>query len=233
MYSIALCEDTPSDLESNEKMVRDIMQRLDIPYKLKCFTEPAGLLQAIDAGSLYHLLILDILFDGPEGIGLAVELRARKMESSIIFISSSQDFAFDGYDVHAVSYLLKPPDPDKLERAIQYAHHHGPMSTGRVPLKHREGVRLTAYEDIMYLQSDNHDVLVRLMDGTELRCRGKLQELRRQLPANLFVPCHKSICVNLHHIKRVRGDKVVITGEEELPISRGYREEFLKTYFSF
>lgn len=233
MYSIALCEDTPSDLESNEKMVRGIMQKLNLPYKMECFTVPAELLRAIDAGSLYHLLILDILFDGPEGIDLAVELRARKMESSIIFISSSQDFAFAGYDVHAVSYLLKPPDPEKLELAIQYAHHHGPMSMDRIPLKHRDGVRLTAFEDIMYLQSDNHDVLVRLMDGTELRCRGKLKELRRQLPANLFVPCHKSICVNLHHIKQVHGHRVVITGEEELPISRAYREEFLKIYFSF
>lgn len=233
MYFIALCEDKPSDLALIEKLVRTIMRRLDISYKLERFTEPAALMQAIDAGSLFHLLILDILFDGPEGIKLAVELRNRQLDYSIIFISSSQDFTFEGYDVHAVSYLLKPPDPDKLERAIRYAYRHGPTSMDRILIKHRDGIRLTPLEDILFLQSDNHDILVRLVDGTELRLRGKLKELAGRLPVNLFVQCHKSVCVNLHHVKSVHGDRVVITGEEELSISRGCREEFLKTYFSY
>lgn len=233
MYTIALCEDAPDDLKLNDKMVRGIMHRLGIPYKLERFTEPASLLKALDMGGHYHLLILDIIFNGPEGIALAVELRTRQMDCSIIFISSSRDFAFEGYDVHAVSYLLKPPDPNKLERAIWYAYHHGPTSMDRIPLKYRDGIRLTPVEDILYLQSDNHDVLVRLVDGTELRLRGKLEELRQQLPANLFAQCHKSVCVNLYHVKRVHGDRAEITGDTELPISRGCREEFLKTYFSF
>lgn len=233
MYLIAICEDVSNDMKKSSAMVRAAMEQLDTAYRVDEFTNPAELLRAIDGGRRYHLLVLDIFFRGPEGISLAMELRNRQMDSSIIFISSSKDFVFQGYDIHAVSYILKPPDPEKLEKAIRYAYHHGPTSMARVALRHTDGATLAACEDILYMESARHYVVVHLADGAHLKCRCKLADLENEMPKGLFVRCHHSVCVNLHHIKLMQKDKVILSGEKELPISRTYREEFAKAYFLY
>ena len=51
---------------------------------------------------------------------------------------------------------------------------------------------------------------------------GKLSELN--LPDTEFIQIHKSFIVNKQYVKRFKFDSVLLSNEEELPISRAYRK---------
>ena len=51
--------------------------------------------------------------------------------------------------------------------------------------------------------------------------------MEAELEGQHFVRCNKGYLVNLRHIQLIRGDSVVMSGGDELLISRRRKDEFL------
>ncbi|MEE4145374.1 MAG: LytTR family DNA-binding domain-containing protein, partial [Halieaceae bacterium] len=66
------------------------------------------------------LVFLDIQMPGMDGFDLVCELQADAMPL-IIFVTAFDQYAIDAFRVHAVDYLLKPIDEDRLEEAVARA----------------------------------------------------------------------------------------------------------------
>ena len=58
---------------------------------------------------------------GTDGIALAKKLRQMGDSVSIIFVTGNPDFALEGYDLEAVSYILKPVKRQRLWAALSRA----------------------------------------------------------------------------------------------------------------
>jgi two-component system LytT family response regulator len=69
---------------------------------------------------LPDLLILDVRMPGMSGFDVVKELQADIMPN-VIFCTAFQRYALDAFDLHAVDYLLKPVDEERLSRAIARA----------------------------------------------------------------------------------------------------------------
>ena len=208
------------------------MAELKISFCIDTFETPEALTTAMSAKT-YHLLLLDILFDGPAGMELAVRLRSRGVESSMIFISSSIDYVLDGYDVHAINYILKPPEEAKLRDAIQYALRYGPRPSLKLTLMCNGQPCTIEQQDILYLESELHAVHIYLNDGGQLRWWGKLDELAAELTDIFIAKCHKSIWVNLSYIRHVRGAQIELRNGTYLPISRSCSSLFKAQYAEY
>lgn len=63
------------------------------------------------------LLFLDIQMPGTSGFDVVKALQSDLMPM-VIFSTAYQRYALDAFDLHAVDYLLKPVDEQRLERAI-------------------------------------------------------------------------------------------------------------------
>ena len=83
------------------------------------------LVEIEDKKRCYDLYLLDIYMDkdAMSGIELARKLREQEEDAAICFISSSDDFYREAYDLYAVQYLLKPVKKEELERLIQRISH--------------------------------------------------------------------------------------------------------------
>ena len=57
---------------------------------------------------VYDILLLDIQMTPIDGIEVARRVRARDESVVIVFITSAPQYAINGYEVGALSYLLKP-----------------------------------------------------------------------------------------------------------------------------
>lgn len=66
---------------------------------------------------LPDLLFLDIQMPGTSGFDVVKALQSDTMPM-VIFSTAYQRYALDAFDLHAVDYLLKPVDEERLERAI-------------------------------------------------------------------------------------------------------------------
>ncbi|MEZ5503795.1 MAG: response regulator [Halioglobus sp.] len=66
------------------------------------------------------LVLLDIQMPGMDGFDVVCELQADTMPL-IIFVTAFDHYAINAFKVHAVDYVLKPVDSDRLREAVARA----------------------------------------------------------------------------------------------------------------
>jgi len=81
------------------------------------------------------LVFLDIQMPGMSGFDVVAKLQQDDMPL-IIFTTAYDQYAIEAFDVHAVDYLLKPIEPERLQEAVNRAHSHREMD-GAVTDKQR------------------------------------------------------------------------------------------------
>ncbi len=69
------------------------------------------------------LIFLDIQMPGLGGFDVVSNLQQDNMPL-IIFVTAFDQYALEAFDVHAVDYLLKPIDEDRLKEAVKRAQDH-------------------------------------------------------------------------------------------------------------
>lgn len=232
MYRIAVCDDEPVCLKELALLSRSILSNNKIEGCVSEFSSFAQLKSTMGMGVRFDLFLLDILFDGPEGLDFAQLLRSLGDEAGIVFVSSSQDYLFGGYDVHAIQYLLKPPSKAKLEQAIRYDYRRCVDAKRRIRLTHRDTVLSFNENEVLYLESKNRQVHVHTDEGEEI-LPGTLQEYESQIPVASFARCHISFCVNLRRVRRITWGQVTLHKGIVLPISRNYYRTFQTAVLAF
>jgi two-component system LytT family response regulator len=69
------------------------------------------------------LLFLDIQMPGMDGFEVVEKLQGDGMPM-VIFVTAYNEYAVDAFKVHAVDYVLKPVEDDRLHEAVQRAMQH-------------------------------------------------------------------------------------------------------------
>lgn len=64
------------------------------------------------------LLLLDIAMPGMDGIEVAKSLTSQQPSPAVVFVTAFDQFAVAAFEVAAVDYLMKPVDPQRLQRAL-------------------------------------------------------------------------------------------------------------------
>lgn len=71
--------------------------------------------------SRYDLIFLDIVMEGMNGIETARQFRARDMDCLIVFLTSSREYVWEAFPMHAFDYLVKPVEQERLDRVLEEA----------------------------------------------------------------------------------------------------------------
>ncbi len=90
-------------------------------------SEVFGFTSARDALSFAEKQPLDVAFLDIElgytnGIVLAKQLKELQPELHIIFVTSYEKYAVDAFAIHATGYLLKPAEPEALQRELTFIY---------------------------------------------------------------------------------------------------------------
>ena len=104
-----------------------------------------------------------------------------------------------------------------LERFLKQQLYSGKLFT----FKEEYGTAQIPYDSIWYFQSMNHKVILHTKEG-QREFYGKLSEVETCVPKH-FIRIHKSYLVNEWFISRFHYDKVILRNEQELTISKTYR----------
>lgn len=68
----------------------------------------------------FIMVFLDISMSGMTGMQAAYEIRKTDKKVNIIFATVEKEFALEGYEVHAVGYILKPFNQDKIYSVLDH-----------------------------------------------------------------------------------------------------------------
>lgn len=97
----------------------------------------------------------------------------------------------------------------------------------RLEIKYKNESISLLYEDIIYLESMGHLVVIHV-EGGDYYSYDRLEKMKESLPEQ-FVHCHKSYVVNMDYIRRIEKRKIILMNEKEIPISKArYGETKIK-----
>lgn len=201
-------------------------------HEVKIFFDAESILAEVEAKvGRYDLYLLDIYIEGsPNGIELAKRIRSVDEDAAICFVSTSNDFYREAYDLYAVQYLIKPVKGDAVKRLLDRVSGDSVRKKGKSLLfKCRGQTGSISYGKILYICSRGHTIFICCTDGSVQEYKGKLNELALQLCGDVFRRCHQSFLVNMYQVDSLDGNDLMISGER-IPISRKYYAEVKRRY---
>lgn len=232
MYRIAICDDELTSLALNKSLTEHILSEEGIPYEISTFVDMNEMIKIVTSDTKpYDVLLSDILTTGMNGIEAAEKLRELGEKMAIIFISSTADFALDGYRVNALRYLQKPVNVERLREGLLKAYSET-RKKGQLIITVADKVYRVAYSDILYLESRARDVCLYLKEGS-LIARMKFSEAQKLLPDQMFVKCHRSYIVNIKYVVKVERYQATMGNQLQVPISQAQFNDTKKQFLQF
>jgi two-component system LytT family response regulator len=101
------------------KLLRSKLEKIE---QIEIIGECKNGREAINANIDYEpdLIFLDIQMPGLNGFDVVKNLQS-EIVPLVVFTTAYEQYALDAFDVHAVDYILKPIDKERIERAVQRA----------------------------------------------------------------------------------------------------------------
>lgn len=174
----------------------------------------------------YHVVFLDIQLDNITGIEIAQSLRKRGFANEIIFLTAYKEYVFEGYNVHALNYLLKPAQYNQLDNCLQYVKKQ--LINSYFQYRYKNSLYAIPYKNILYFSSNNHYIEIVTTDS-RLKQVDSLKNILTYLP-DCFVPCHRTLIVNIQHVQKIQKRELFLSNSEILPISNTYLKQVEKAF---
>jgi DNA-binding LytR/AlgR family response regulator len=228
MYRIALCDDEQIFSEEHKNLCTVILQKNKIEHHIDVFGSGDAFL---GSKKYYDLILLDIVMEGMSGMDIAAEIRKHDSEIEIIFITSSNKYALQGYDVNALHYLLKPVNAKVLERLILSDYHKKYQSEFLVFKSGTQNLKIPV-KDIIRAETVGRRVAVTLTDSV-VYFPGKLTQLLNELPGEQFIRCHQAFIINLHNTRELTRQSAFAVNGTQTPVSRTYTKDVQKAFLKY
>ena len=188
-------------------------------HRLTIYHSAEELLFECDGSFPFDCIFLDIQMKQMNGMECARKIRKFDKKVNIAFFSVIQDYVFEGYEVNAIRYLLKPLREEQcfdlldiLEAALQKERSYIYLNKTRIDCGRIRYVESIGHYTSIHVEQDG--------GGEEvLENKISLLELLSQLP-ECFVQTHRSYVVNLDYVESLIKEGCLLEGGTLIPISR-------------
>jgi two-component system LytT family response regulator len=242
----------------DEPLARDRIKRfLRDEDDVRVIVECKNGLEAIEAleGKDADLVFLDIQMPEKNGFEVIKAIGPKKLPT-VVFVTAYDQYALQAFDVHALDYLLKPFNRERIKRAMARAREHiehkrlgnlderlnSLIADLRGERKYLDRLVVKAVGRVFFLKTDEIDWIeaagnyVKLHVGRDAHMiRETMNGIEAKLDPSKFLRIHRSTVVNIDRIKELHpmfsGDyAVILRNGTELALSRNYRERFTELF---
>lgn len=184
------------------------------------------------------LIFLDIEMPMVTGLEFAEMLPKRSL---IIFTTAYSQYALKSYELEAVDYLLKPIDPQRLEKAINKAILYTELLSNNTIkntvesntadflfIKADRRFYKISFSDIKFIEGLKDYVVIHTRQQ-KLITAMNLKTIHQKVSGANFIRVSKSYVVNADYIDSFDNHNIYIE-EAEIPIGEVYKAEFFTKY---
>ncbi|MCR2047637.1 LytTR family DNA-binding domain-containing protein [Acetatifactor muris] len=221
---IVICDDEPAQLSWMEAAVKAWAEERRRPVCVDSCRNAEQFLFLREEKREPDLLLLDIDMPGADGMSLARRLRAEGKDMQIAFVTGLAEYALDGYDVEAASYLVKPVEEKRLYACLDKAVMRWEKEPTSLLFETAGGMARVKLTEVAYLESTAHNTWIHGRGDREpIRCITGIQRLEERLQeiSGNFFRIHRSCLVNLACVARINRKEITLDTGEVLPVARG------------
>lgn len=192
---------------------------------------------ALEAFNCINIQKVDLIFldiNMPEISGISFAKSINK-DIKIIFTTAYREYAIDGFDLHAVDYLLKPIAYERLLNAIYnyFEVYHKAESSKTIKTSSNEFIFVRSdrrmkkidFSEIIYIESYSDYVKIHCPSNTVIT-RETISTIESKLPQQYFMRTHRSYIISISRIDSFSNEEIIV-GKKSIPISRNYKAEVL------
>lgn len=195
------------------------------------------------------LILLDVAIKSGSGFDVLEQIRYRTPQ--VIFTTAYDHYALEAFRHHAVDYLLKPLEEEKVIAAISRCQGNmraqqrsadvqqlleylkRPTQQLRLPVSTMYGMEFIDTGDILFVEAEGNYSKLKLKNGKQLLMSKKIKELEEQLPSQNFLRIHHSYLANVYYIRQYfkgRGGHIVLDDGSSLPVSPSRKEDLMRLF---
>ena len=197
------------------------------------------------------LVFSDIEMPGHSGLELLDFFNEEEINFALIFTTAYNQYAIQAMKMSAIDYLLKPIEPEELEKAIElykkkaraekqsyrsvldnFRHH----KNSKLAVPTRNGYKFVNPDDIILLKADNSYTEVILNNGEKLLASRILRNFEDALAQHShFFRTHKSYLINTQYINeyiKSDGGYILLNNQYQASISPDKVQEFMDKVIS-
>lgn len=230
--NIAIIEDSGQELSLLERCLQSYLSSRQVYRVIDTYTSGEAFLENWPSKS-YDLVFLDILMEGISGIEVARKIRETDSECLLIFISSSKEYALQGFEVRAFDYLLKPLSEERFQKTMDLCQNELAKHIRYIEVKESRTLVKIPLNEIIYTDYYNHYIQIH----TAARLIRSYQQFDVFSPLLLCYPqflcCYLNCIVNMDHVDSVDKHDFVMENGERVPITRGNRNSIYQQYADY
>lgn len=225
MIELILCDDMPELVDELEGKLTKIAAGLEVDVHIHKFYSGEQLLFSLEERPAFaDIIFLDVLMGKTNGIETAKKLRDFGCQAPIIFLTSSEEYVFDSFDVDALNYLLKDHiDDQKLkENFMKAMARAAAKETEYFTCEMNRVTKQIPLTDILYFEVRNRLVTVHFSEDQTFDFYSKMEQLEQKLGSSGFIRTHRSFLVHLKYVDTFTSNTVDLLNGESIPMGPSY-----------
>lgn len=230
---IAICDDQLEVLERLKTYIRKYEEKHKLGISVVIFQDGKELLKFYSQNQDIDLIILDILMEPMDGMQVAKKLREYGTRTKIIFLTSTDQYAVQGYLVNASRYWIKPITYAEFAGEMDFMCHH--IQEERKFFfceKIGTATKKIYFSEILYIETFKRKTLVHTINDKFFSNRSmKTYELI--LGGREFYRCHAAYIVNMNYITEIKGLEIILKNRESIYISKNNKKNFTKAFAQY
>jgi two-component system, LytTR family, response regulator len=236
--SAIIVDDEPQALQKLHRLLGEHEDHIQI------VGEAADGLAAVEAIERLSpdVAFLDIEMPGLSGFGVLDSI-PKDQWPAVVFTTAFEHYAIRAFEVHAVDYLLKPINRERLAECVARLDGTPPQAQRaqldearrqrkleRILVRRGSKLVVIGIDDVAVFESDNKLVFVRTAEGRFLLSMS-MKEIEERVDPELFCRVHKQAIVRLSLVREIQalaGGQYVAKLRDgyEVQVGRNYAHEF-------
>ncbi|HMH23597.1 MAG TPA: LytTR family DNA-binding domain-containing protein [Puia sp.] len=178
------------------------------------------------------VLFLDIEMPELSGIDF---LRSLTNAPLTVFTTAYRDYAFEGFELGVVDFLLKPFSFDRFLLSMERIKEFLVLQKENSELENTKDTRESIFvksglqkirlffSEVTHIQGLKDYAIIHTVNGRVV-IKGSVKSMHDIFPETAFIRVHKSFIVAKDKIKRIEKNRIII-GNHEIPVGRNYKPE--------
>jgi DNA-binding LytR/AlgR family response regulator len=232
MLKFVVVDDEPLALE----ILDGYLKRMDNVQSVSLFRNAGDALRYMENHQA-DVLLLDI--EMPEMTGIQF-LKALSDPPLTVFTTAYRNYAFEGYELGVIDFLLKPISFKRFDQAITKIREFLDLKAQHINIEDisagestdfifvKSGVQRIKlqFNDVTYIQGLK-DYAIVYTQSRKILLKGSIKAMLDIFPQKRFIRVHKSFIVSIQKITRLERNHIVLNGHQ-VPIGRNFKDNLEK-----